>query len=218
LAQVHEDGVTALQNLADSLGAPAKSPVRIPLLIPPLPTGALTALSVAQIIANLTPENVIYAEEAATSGLPLLMNLGRARPHTHLPLTGGSIGQGLPLAVGAALAAPDRKVICPHGDGGAAYTMQALWTMAREKLDVIVVIYANRSYAILNIEMQRVGVSNAGAKALSMLDLHNPEMNWVQIATGLGVEASRATTNEEFASQYESALKQKGPRLIEAMI
>jgi acetolactate synthase-1/2/3 large subunit len=218
LAEVHEDGVTALQNLADSLGAPAKSPVRIPLLIPPLPTGALTALSVAQIIANLTPENVIYAEEAATSGLPLLMNLGRARPHTHLPLTGGSIGQGLPLAVGAALAAPDRKVICPHGDGGAAYTMQALWTMAREKLDVIVVIYANRSYAILNIEMQRVGVSNAGAKALSMLDLHNPEMNWVQIATGLGVEASRATTNEEFASQYESALKQKGPRLIEAMI
>lgn len=218
LAQAHEDGVTALQNLADALAAPARSPVRIPLLIPPMPSGALTALSVAQIIANLTPENVIYADEAATSGLPLLMNLGRARPHTHLPLTGGSIGQGLPLAVGAALAAPDRKVICPHGDGGAAYTMQALWTMAREKLDVTVVIYANRSYAILNIEMQRVGVSNVGAKALSMLDLHNPEMNWVQIATGLGVEASRATTSEEFASQYESAMKNKGPRLIEAMI
>ncbi|MCK7473763.1 MAG: thiamine pyrophosphate-dependent enzyme [Rhodopseudomonas palustris] len=147
-----------------------------------------------------------------------MMHLARARPLTHLPLTGGSIGQGLPLAIGAALAAPDRKVVCPHGDGGAAYTMQALWTMARENLDVTVVIYANRSYAILNIELQRVGVGSAGAKALSMLDLHNPEINWVQIASGLGVEASRASTAEEFADQYASAMKQRGPRLIEAMI
>ena len=135
-----------------------------------------------------------------------------------MPLTGGSIGEGLPLAVGAALAAAGCKVICPHGDGGAAYTMQALWTMAREQLDVTTVIYANRSYAILNIELQRVGIGSAGAKALSMLDLHNPEMNWTQIATGLGVEASRATTAEEFAAQYESAMKNRGPRLIEAMI
>jgi acetolactate synthase-1/2/3 large subunit len=146
------------------------------------------------------------------------MTLAQARPHTHLPLTGGSIGEGLPLAVGAALAAPGRKVICPHGDGGAAYTMQALWTMARERLDVTTVIYANRSYAILNIELQRVGIDSAGAKALSMLDLHNPEMSWTQIASGLGVEASRATTAEEFAAQYESAMKSKGPHLIEAMI
>ncbi|MGB8326103.1 MAG: thiamine pyrophosphate-dependent enzyme, partial [Steroidobacteraceae bacterium] len=162
--------------------------------------------------------HVIYAEEAATSGLPLLMNLARARPHTHLPLAGGSIGQGLPLAVGAALAAPERKVVCPQADGGAAYTLQALWTMARERLDVTTVIYANRSYAILNIELQRVGLSEVGVRALSMLDLHNPEMNWVQIASGLGVEASRATTAEEFAAQYGSAMKHKGPRLIEVMI
>ena len=114
-------------------------------------------ITAAQVIAALTPDNAIYAEEAATSGLPLMNVLPRARPNTHLPLTGGSIGQGLPLAVGAAIAAPDRKVICPHGDGGAAYTMQALWTMAREKLDVTVVIYANRSYAILNVELARVG-------------------------------------------------------------
>ena len=186
--------------------------------LPGLPSGALNALSVAQVIAQLTPDNVIYAEEAATSGFPLLMNLAQARPHTHLPLTRGSIGQGLPLAVRAALAAPGRKVICPHGDCGAAYTMQALWTMARENLDVTTVIYANRSYAILNIELQRVGIGSVGAKALSMFDLHNPEMNWTQIATGLGVEASRATTAEEFAAQYESAMKNKGPRLIEAMI
>jgi acetolactate synthase-1/2/3 large subunit len=146
------------------------------------------------------------------------MHLARARPHTHLPLTGGSIGQGLPLAVGAAIAAPDRKVICPHGDGGAAYTVQALWTMAREKLDVTTVIYANRSYAILNIELQRVGASGAGAKAMSMLDLHDPEMNWAEIARGFGIEASRATNCEEFAAQYASAMQQRGPRLIEALI
>jgi acetolactate synthase I/II/III large subunit len=173
---------------------------------------------VAQIIAQLTPDNAIFADESNTSSLPLLMTLARARPHTHLPLAGGSIGQGLPLAVGAALAAPDRKVVCPHGDGGAAYTMQALWTMARENLDVTTVIYANRSYAILNYELHRVGVAAVGENARSMLDLHNPEMNWMQIASGLGVEASRATTAEEFAAQYESAMKHRGPRLIEAMI
>jgi acetolactate synthase-1/2/3 large subunit len=192
--------------------------VRIPLQLPEVPGGPLTALGVAQVIAAMTPDNAIFADESATASFPLLSMMARARPHTHLPLTGGSIGQGLPLAVGAAIAAPDRKVICPHGDGGAAYTMQALWTMAREKLDVVIVIYANRSYAILNIELGRVGATGSGPVAMSMLDLHNPEMNWTQIAQGLGVEASRATTCEEFAAQYSSALKHRGPRLIEAMI
>ena len=218
LAHAHEDGAQALAAVADTLGAPAQSPVRMPLQLPDLPQGPLTALGVAQVIAHLTPEHVIYADESATSSFPLLTTLARARPHTHLPLTGGSIGQGLPLAIGAAIAAPGRKVICPHGDGGAAYTLQALWTMAREKLDIVVVIYANRSYAILNIELGRVGAVSSGPVALSMLDLRNPEMNWTRIAEGLGVEASRATTCEEFASQYASALAQRGPRLIEAMI
>ena len=218
LAHAHQDDAQALAALADALGAPASSPVRIPLQLPELPTGPLTALGVAQVIAAMTPDNAIFADESATASFPLLSTMARARPHTHLPLTGGSIGQGLPLAVGAAIAAPDRKVICPHGDGGAAYTMQALWTMAREKLDVVVVIYANRSYAILNIELGRVGATGSGPVAMSMLDLHNQEMNWTKIAAGLGVEASRATTCEEFAAQYSSALTQRGPRLIEAMI
>jgi acetolactate synthase-1/2/3 large subunit len=218
LAHAHQDGAQALAALADTLGAPARSPVRIPLQLPELPSGPLTALGVAQVIAAMTPDNVIFADESATASFALLSTMARARPHTHLPLTGGSIGQGLPLAVGAAIAAPDRKVICPHGDGGAAYTMQALWTMAREKLDVVVVIYANRSYAILNIELGRVGATGSGPVAMSMLDLHNPEMNWTRIGEGLGVESSRATTCEEFAAQYSSALKHRGPRLIEAMI
>ena len=218
LAQPHEDGAGALRGLADALGAPQQISARVALQLPGLPTGLLNSLSVAQTIAQLTPDHAIYADESNTASLPLLMMLARARPHTHLPLAGGSIGQGLPLAVGAALAAPGRKVICPHGDGGAAYTMQALWTMAREKLDVTTVIYANRSYAILNYELFRVGVTSVGDNARSTLDLHNPEMNWTQIASGLGVEASRATTAEEFAAQYQSAMQQTGPRLIEAMI
>ena len=218
LSHPHEDGVAALQALADALGAPAQPDTRTPLQIPHTPGGRLTAQSVAQTIAELTPENAIVADESATSGLALLQSLRYARPHSHLALTGGSIGQGLPLAVGAALATSDRKVICTQGDGGAAYTMQALWTMARENLDVTTVIYANHSYAILNIELTRLGIGPVGAKALSMLDLHNPELNWVKIANGLGVEASRSSTCEEFASQFASAISARGPRLIEAAL
>lgn len=218
LAQAHEDGALALRHLAEALDAPATGVARTPLVLPDLPDGSLNAVAVAQIIAHLTPEDVIYADESATAGLALLPNLARARPHVHLPLTGGSIGQGLPLAVGAAIAAPDRKVICPHGDGGAAYTVQALWTMAREELDVTVVIYANRAYAVLNLEMQRVGAVGAGPKARSMFDLSHPAMDWVRIANGFGVEASRATTCAEFAAHYQSAMKTRGPRLIEAVI
>jgi acetolactate synthase-1/2/3 large subunit len=177
LAHEHEDAVQALEALDEALGGTAAGVIRMPLQLPDLPTGRLTAMSVAQSIAHLTPERAIYADESATSGLHLALMTARARPHDHLALTGGSIGLGLPLAVGAAIACPDRKVVCPHGDGGAAYTLQALWTMAREKLDVTTVIYANRSYAILNFELMRVGASGAGPKAMSMLDLHNPEIN-----------------------------------------
>ena len=219
LAHEHEDGAMALDALDHVLGAGKGAPVvRLPLALPELPTGPLTAQTVSQAMAALTPEHTIFADESATGSLALFTAMARAQPYDHLSLTGGSIGQGLPLAVGAAIACPDRKVICPHGDGGAAYTLQALWTMARENLDVTTVIFANRSYAILNIELQRVGAIGAGEKALSMLDLHRPEMNWTQIAQGLGVEASRATTSEEFVAQYGSAMKQRGPRLIEALI
>jgi acetolactate synthase-1/2/3 large subunit len=132
--------------------------------------------------------------------------------------TGGAIGQGLPVAVGAAIACPGRKVICLEGDGSAAYTMQSLWTMARENLDVTVVICANRSYAILNLELAQMGAADAGPRTKSLLDLHHPEMNWARIAEGLGVEASRATTSAEFVAMYAAAMKQRGPRLIEALI
>src|SRR5690606_38078865 len=141
-----------------------------------------------------------------------------AAPHDHLGLTGGSIGQGLPVSIGAAVACPDRKVVCLHGDGGAMYTLQSLWTQARERLDVTTAVFANPSYAILNIELMRVGAENPGPKALSMLDLGNPDLNWVSLAHGMGVEASRAETVQDFAEQFAYAMKTKGPHLIEVML
>ena len=218
LAHAHEDGPRALADLADALGAPVQAVARRPLILADPPRGRLTAETVAMLIARLTPDHALHAEEALTSSRALLACLTTARPHVHMPVTGGSIGQGLPLAVGAALAAPDAKVVCAHGDGGAAYTLQALWTMARENLDVTVVIYANRSYAILNIELQRVGAGAAGARARSLLDLGNPPLDWVKIAGGMGVEAVRTDSCEDFAKAYEAAMRHRGPRLIEAVI
>ena len=218
LAHPHEDGVAALEAVASAIGAP-KDPANVaPLQKPDLPKGNLDQFTAGAIIAHYMPDNAIVSDEAATSGIGSAIATATAAPHDHLSLTGGAIGQGLPLATGAAVACPDRKVVCIHGDGGAMYTLQALWTQAREKLDVTNVIFANRSYAILNIELMRVGAENPGPKALSMLDLHNPELNWVQLGQGMGVESVRVETAEEFAEAFASAMKQKGPRLIEVML
>jgi acetolactate synthase-1/2/3 large subunit len=218
LAQPHEDGVRALEALAEALAAP-KDPANVAdFKRPELPSGRLNAYTAGQVIGHYLPEGAIISDEAATSGLGSAIYTANAARHDHLALTGGSIGQGLPVATGAAVACPDRKVVCLHGDGGAMYTLQSLWTQAREKLDVTTVIFANHSYAILNVELARVGAENPGPRALSMLDLHNPELDWVSLARGMGVEATRAKTAEEFAEQFSSAMKSRGPRLIEAVI
>jgi len=143
--------------------------------------------------------------------------LGTAAPHDHLMLTGGSIGIGLPMGVGTAVACPDRKTIVLSGDGSGMYTAQALWTQARERLDVVNLVFANRSYAILNLEMQRVG-AEPGDKARSMLSLEDPELDWVGLSRSMGVEASRAETVAAFRDQLASALNTRGPRLIEIAI
>ena len=219
LSAEHEDAVHALEALDAALGGPAPEPTRIALTLPPLPQGQLTPFTLSQSVTHLTPEHTIVVDEGVTTSLLMGPMLTRGRPIDHvMATTGGAIGQGLPVAVGAAVACPDRKVVCLEGDGSAAYTMQSLWTMAREQLDVTVVICANRSYGVLKIELARVGVTGGpGPRAISMLDLHHPEMNWARIAEGMGIEASRATTCEEFAAQYGSAMKQRGPRLIEAL-
>lgn len=217
LAHPHEDGVAALAAVADELAAPASDVAVAPLSLGDLPSGRVDQFSIGAIIAQLLPEQAIVSDEAATSGLGAALATATAAPHDWLSLTGGSIGQGLPLAAGAAVACPDRKVVCLHGDGGAMYTVQALWTMAREQLDVTTVIYANRSYGILNIELQRVG-ADAGPQALSMLDIGNPNLDWVSMATGMGVEAVRTDTLEAFREAFAAAMAQRGPRLIEVVL
>jgi acetolactate synthase-1/2/3 large subunit len=218
LAHAHEDGVSALEALASTLRAPLTGAPVAAFALPDAPSGRLNQYTVGQAIARHLPEGAILSDEGATSSGGTMLATITAAPHDHLPLTGGSIGQGVPLATGAAVAKPDRKVVCIQGDGGAMYTLQALWTQAREKLDVTTVIFANRSYGILNVELARVGARNVGPKALSMLDLHNPELDFVKLAGGMGVEATRAETIEAFEAQFEDAMKGKGPRVIEVIL
>ena len=218
LAHANEDGTAALEALADAVKAP-KQPLHVGVSSKPdIPNGPLNPLTAGQVIAHYLPSGAIISDEGATAGGGVHRFAANIEPHDHLALTGGAIGQGIPVATGAAVACPDRKVVCLHGDGGAMYTLQALWTQARESLDVTTVIFANRSYAILNIELARVGAGDPGPKAFSMLDLHNPELDWVKLASGMGVEASRATSVEEFATQFASAMKHRGPRLIEVVV
>jgi acetolactate synthase-1/2/3 large subunit len=188
------------------------------LALPERPSGKLNAYSLGAAIARALPEGAIISDEGATGSLGTALATASAAPHDHLGLTGGSIGQGVPVGTGAAIGAPGRKVVCLQGDGGAMYTLQALWTQAREQLDVTTVILANRAYAILNVELARVGALNAGPKALSMFDLRDPGLDFVKMAQGMGVEASRADSIEAFEDQFESAMRGKGPRLIEAMV
>jgi acetolactate synthase I/II/III large subunit len=166
----------------------------------------------------LLPENALISDEMVSSAGKVLGHLRTAAFHEFMPVAGGSIGQGLPLATGAAIACPDRKVIALEGDGSGMYTLQSLWTMAREKLDIVTVIFANRRYRILDIEMQRTGARGFGPQAENMLDIGNPDLDWVGISQGLGVPATRATTARQFTEQFQDAMKRAGPRLIEALL
>jgi acetolactate synthase-1/2/3 large subunit len=213
LARRSEDGPSALAALADIVGSNAEAP-RQALTRPQLPKGALTASSAAAVIAALLPENAIVVDESCTSGMAVQPLCQGAAPHDWLAHTGGALGLGLPLSAGAAVASPERKILCLLGDGSAMYTLQSLWTLAREKLDVIAIVFANRAYAIINYELKRLGVSS-GPAALSMIDLTRPELRFVDLARGMGVEGSRVETAESFASELESALATRGPRLIE---
>ena len=165
------------------------------------------------------PDGSIVSDEMVSSGYAVMRNISSSTTdYDFLPVTGGSIGQGLPVAVGAALACPGRKVIALEADGSGMYTFQSLWTMAREKLDVITIILANRRYHILEIEMRRTGAGAIGPVSNEMIEIGRPEINWVKLAEGVGVQATRATTADEFIAQFRSAVNQAGPSLIEAVI
>jgi acetolactate synthase-1/2/3 large subunit len=218
LAQPQEDSVGALAALADALGA-AKPGAVVRRVVPDMPIhAALNADSMGAIMARLMPDDAILSDDSLTAGMGLQRHLKHGPCHDWLVLTGGAIGDAPPMAAGAALACPGRKVIAVSGDGAAMYSLQALWTMARERLDVVTIVCANRTYNILNIELARVGALNPGPKTLAMLDLHDPVLDFVKMAQGLGVEASKAETTTEFAAQFADAMQTKGPRLIEAVL
>jgi len=218
LAEPRQDVAAALDGLAAELGCEDGLQQSRDAELPDRSPGTLDPQKLAAVVAHELPEGAIVSDESATGGAFLPAATAGAPPHDWLMLTGGSIGQGISLAVGAATACPDRKVLCIHGDGGAMYTLQALWTQARESLDVTTVILANRSYAILNIELKRVGAGEPGQKALDMLDLSRPDLDWVKLAEGMGVPGSRAFTAEDLQSQLRTAIAEPGPRLIEAVL
>lgn len=217
LAEEGDDVPGALENLADLVAEGVAATLQ-PANRPGLPTGELTAQTMAEVVGALLPEGAIVADEANTSGILLPMTTSGAPRHDVLTLTGGAIGQGLPAATGAAVACPDRPVICLEADGSAMYTLSALWTHARENLNVTTVVLSNRAYAILRMELQRVGAEAAGPKAAELLDLSRPDLDFVALASGMGVPATRATTAEDFAKQLSASLAEGGPHLIEAVV
>jgi len=218
LAQVDENIIDALRRLAAATGADRVAPTLEELRRPPLPTGELDSEAVAKALAALMPEHAIISDEGISAGLPLLPFTAGAPPHDWLFGTGGSIGQGLPAGTGAAVACPDRRVICLEGDGSAMYTVQALWTQARESLNVTNVVYKNNAYRILAIEHERIGGGTPGPKAHDMFALDRPNIDWLRLAASMGVPGRRATTAEEFSAALGWSLHEEGPTLIEAAI
>ena len=218
LANPGDDITGALRAVAEALGAKASDVAPQTLSRPDMPTGELTIDKVAQAIAALMPEQAIVADESITSGRTLFPATAGAPPHDWLQLTGGAIGMGIPLATGAAVACPDRQVINLQADGSGMYTLQALWTQARERLNVVTVIWANRTYKILRGELVNVGAGEAGKIASAMLDIDDPAIDWVSLAKGMGVEGARATTMEEFSSAMRAGLSRNGPFLIEVVL
>jgi acetolactate synthase I/II/III large subunit len=220
--QVHTlpgDPVAALEELADAVAA-GTAPAPRPSAVPELPAepAQLDVENWVNVVAATLPENAIVVDESNTSGIFLPYATKGAARHDVLTLTGGAIGFGLPNAVGAAVACPDRPVLCLEADGSAMYTIQALWTMAHENLNVVTVVLNNAAYAILRLELQRVGAEAGGPKAAAMLDLATPPLDFAAIATGMGVAAGKATTTEALATLLREAYATPGPYLIDATV
>jgi acetolactate synthase-1/2/3 large subunit len=219
LSSPYEDGKYALSSLNELFGNTKVDKHFFPNEEISMPvSGELGPENIGPVFAGLLPEEAIVCDEAATSGFFVTPHAWNAKPLDWLALTGGSIGQGLPLATGAAIGAPDRPVVCLHGDGGAMYTLQALWTQARESLNVTNIIFSNRSYAILKVELDRVGALGTGDRAASMFSLDDPAISWPSLAQSLGVTGYKATTVEEFKKALGNSLVEPGPSLIEVMV
>ncbi len=217
LAAGPHDPETVLEALASALGANDPASPQ-PTTRPDRPIGALDLNSFAAAIGATLPDGAIVVDEANTSGISIPAATVGGPRHDWLCLTGGAIGIGLPMAVGAAVACPDRRVLSVEADGSAMYTMQSLWTMARENLDITVVIANNGRYAVLDMELDRVGASAGGSTARDMFDLKRPPLDFVSMASGMGVEAVRVDTADDLTAQLDRCNSEPGPRLIEAIV
>jgi acetolactate synthase-1/2/3 large subunit len=222
LAESHQDVDQALQALADAIGARHTPAAQLASLQRPALPGPgrdpIEPVGLGRLIAALIPEGAVVVDESVSSGRGFDVPTSQAAPHSWLNIMGGAIGFGLPGAVGAAIGAPDRPVIVLEGDGSGMYTLQALWTMARESLNVKVVIMANRSYNILQGELKNVGAASPGVNARAMLSLDRPDLDWVHLAQGMGVPGQRVDTLQDLALAMQKALATPGPVLIEAVI
>jgi acetolactate synthase I/II/III large subunit len=218
LATPGEDYVAALEALASTL---ALSGSRVPtqkVERPQAPNGDITLSGLAAAVGALLPENTIVIDESMTSGRGMMAATLGSPPHDWLANTGGSIGIALPLAVGAAVAEPDRRVLCLTADGSGMYTLQALWTMARESLKITTVVFANRAYAVLKREFSGLGIGDPGPRAMNMFDIGSPDIDWVDLARGMGVLSRRATSLDEFAKALQTGFESEGPTLIEVRV
>lgn len=220
LCRPEEDVMGALTHLSEALGVSSSSPgfSGPDYHVPELPVGALTIESLGQAFAALQPEEAIVVDEGITSGFFYQPLAARVAPHTTLTITGGAIGCGIPLAIGAALACPDRPVLGLQADGSALFTVQGLWTQARENLNIKTVICSNRKYDILKLEVARSGNTEPGPMTQSLTDLCRPDIGWVDIARGFGIPALSAGTSEDFSRALQAALAEPGPFLVEAVL
>ncbi len=219
LCHRHEDAAGALAALADAVDAvdAVEHPTGTSGERPEVPSGPLSARTVAQALAALVPDRAVMTADSGGGGAAFGPMQHSVR-HTWLNLTGGAIGQAGPAAVGAAVACPDRPVFALIGDGAAMYTNQFLWTAAREGLDVTTVIYSNRRYGILDVEYRRLGINQVGARAASLFDLSSPDLDWAAMARAQGVPGVRAETSEAFVAALREAIEEPGPHLIEARV
>jgi acetolactate synthase-1/2/3 large subunit len=218
VAGAADDVEAVADGLAEMLDAIGLSAPRQQPDTPGIPHGPLDAQTVCQTLGALLPEEAIVSDEGNTAGLFAPGSTAGAPPHDWLCLTGGAIGQGLPVAVGAAVASPGRRVVALEADGSALYTFQSWWTMARQGLDVTTILLNNHSYAVLNMELDRVGADSPGPRARDMLDLGRPSIDFVALASGLGLQAARAETAEEFGVELSRALSTPGPSMVEAIV
>lgn len=218
LVGLHSDCTAALAALADELDAPDRLHAVHELSRPALPTGPISVEKVWAGLAALLPEGAILSDESITSGRSAHQWMSGAPPHDWLRITGGSIGQGMPAATGAAIACPDRRVFAMESDGSAMYTLQSLWTQAREQLDVTTILFANRSYAILQGELRNLAPDRNGPKAGEMLSLDSPAIDWVQLAQGMGVPACQVKTAEEYVAALAESIAEPGPRFLEVVV